>query len=721
MPCHAERHRPQRRQLGARDQVRRLPDAGAHRKRHGHAEDAHRPRLDESLSDHCREPAPRSTTTRCCSTARSSRATPNGVSNFSALQDDLKTGRHDRLAYYVFDLLHLDGYDLTGAPLIDRKAHAASRCSRRCRTTASIRLSEHFDTDGPTLLRHACEMQLEGILSKRSDAPYRSGRSGDWLKTKCSNSQEFVVAGFEPSDKRRRAIRSLLLGYYDKDELRYAGRVGTGWGEAKERDLSRRLAAVAADKPPFETIPAEERRRKVKWVKPRARGRDRFPRLDRRNPAAAGLVQGLARGQAGAAGGAGDRVRCRARPSRRRCGRRRRARPRRRPSRKSRPRREIRSRGRRRHADAIPTGSIGTTPASPSRISRTTTSRSGSGWRRMSPAACSRWCAAPTARPDNASTRSTRPPASTRSICRLVPEPDGDKSIAIDELAGLVSLAQAGVLEVHVRGSTHRASGRSRPAGVRSRSGPGHRMEGHHRRRARGARATEDAQARKLRQDHRRQGAARGAADPADAVGRGQGLLPPLRRGDGRRTSRSATPRPSRRRRAATASSSTILRNSREATAIAPYSTRARPGATVSAPLTWEELGKQKSPNFYTVENLPKRLAKLRKDPWADIGQAQAEPAGEPRTVRRVEHVLNQRWPTSVLRRSDRPWRTASAGSDGRDTSPAGPARRSRSQTRTAPRARSATPRPETPPGRSGARRGSRDRSCPAAPPPAPR
>ena len=101
------------------------------------------------------------------------------------------------------------------------------------------------------MLKHACNLHLEGIVSKRADAPYRSGRSGEWLKIKCSSNQEFVVIGYEPSDKRGRLIRSLLLGYYDKDGLRYAGRVGTGWGQAAERDLQRKLDAVARKDTPL--------------------------------------------------------------------------------------------------------------------------------------------------------------------------------------------------------------------------------------------------------------------------------------------------------------------------------------------------------------------------------------------------------------------------------------------------------------------------------------
>ena len=128
----------------------------------------------------------------------------NGVSDFSALQDDLKNGRHDRLVYYVFDLLHLDGQDLTAAPLLERK-RALAELLAGLPQDGVVRLSEHFEEDGATMLKHARDLHLEGIISKRADAPYRSGRSGDWLKIKCSNNQEFIVIGYEPSDKRGRA------------------------------------------------------------------------------------------------------------------------------------------------------------------------------------------------------------------------------------------------------------------------------------------------------------------------------------------------------------------------------------------------------------------------------------------------------------------------------------------------------------------------------------
>src|SRR4029079_12441663 len=142
----------------------------------------------------------------------------NGVSDFSALQDDLKNSRQDRMVYYVFDLIHLDGQDLTTAPLVARKQALAELLEELPRNSV-IKLSEHFEEDGAKMLKHACNLNLEGIVSKRADAPYRSGRGSDWLKIKCSSNQELIVLGYEPSDKQGRLIRSLLLGYYENNIL----------------------------------------------------------------------------------------------------------------------------------------------------------------------------------------------------------------------------------------------------------------------------------------------------------------------------------------------------------------------------------------------------------------------------------------------------------------------------------------------------------------------
>ncbi len=221
----------------------------------------------------------------------------DGLSSFSLLQQDLKAGRHDRMVFYVFDLMHLDGRDLKSLALSARKAALARLVAK---SPEILRLSQSLTEPGDVLLKHACKMGLEGIVSKRADAPYRSGRGHDWIKTKCSDRQELVVAGFVPSTADAHAIGALVLGYYEGGKLRYAGRTGTGFSHASARELYRKLKAIEAAKAAFDTVPKEERGvRKPIWVEPKSGRRSRFSRLDAWRARAAGLVPGPARGQAG--------------------------------------------------------------------------------------------------------------------------------------------------------------------------------------------------------------------------------------------------------------------------------------------------------------------------------------------------------------------------------------------------------------------------------------
>ncbi|MFZ3359490.1 MAG: DNA ligase D [Xanthobacteraceae bacterium] len=189
-----------------------------------------------------------------------------GISNFSMLQTDLKDSRDDRFVYWVFDLLYLDGRNLANEPLVERKA-ALKRLLKGNARTGAIRYAEHFDEDGPVIFKHACAMELEGIVSKLRVAPYRSGRSDNFVKTKCHNAQEVVVAGFSPSTAMRNAIGALTVAFHDNGKLRYAGRVGTGYTRETARDLWQRLHALRVDRPPV-TLPKDERRKNVIWVKP---------------------------------------------------------------------------------------------------------------------------------------------------------------------------------------------------------------------------------------------------------------------------------------------------------------------------------------------------------------------------------------------------------------------------------------------------------------------
>jgi bifunctional non-homologous end joining protein LigD len=189
-----------------------------------------------------------------------------GVSSFSLLQTDLKNGRGDRFVYWVFDLLHMDGRDFTREPLTVRKA-ALQRLLKKRNRNGPIRFAEHFEERGSVIFNHACEMELEGIVSKLRDAPYYSGRSENFIKTKCHNAQEFVVVGFTPSTAMPNAVGALTVAFHENGKLRYAGRVGTGYTHQTARDLSRRLNALRVDRPQL-ALPKEERRKNVVWVKP---------------------------------------------------------------------------------------------------------------------------------------------------------------------------------------------------------------------------------------------------------------------------------------------------------------------------------------------------------------------------------------------------------------------------------------------------------------------
>ena len=181
-----------------------------------------------------------------------------GAPDFSALQDALATGGTERLVFYAFDILHLDGHDLRALPLTQRKAALAAIMTK----PGAVRFSEHFEEDGERLLRHVCLLGLEGVVSKLRDAPYRSGRGKGWIKSKCSNRQEFVVAGYVPSTMSAKAIGSLVLGYFKSGKLIHAGRVDTGFTNKMASDLFRRLDGMSISKSPFvKKLSAEDARR----------------------------------------------------------------------------------------------------------------------------------------------------------------------------------------------------------------------------------------------------------------------------------------------------------------------------------------------------------------------------------------------------------------------------------------------------------------------------
>ena len=193
-----------------------------------------------------------------------------GVSNFQSLQNALGDhSRQSRLTYFVFDLLYLDGYDLRAAPLRERKALLKGLLRKHRSRGWPLRLSDHLQGSAVEVQRHACRAGLEGIVSKRANAPYRAGRGGEWVKSKCRQGQEFVIAGFTKPGGSRTDFGSLLLGYHRPDgKLAYAGRVGTGFSQQTLRELSGKMRDLQQPRCPFADFPRGAGARGVHWLTP---------------------------------------------------------------------------------------------------------------------------------------------------------------------------------------------------------------------------------------------------------------------------------------------------------------------------------------------------------------------------------------------------------------------------------------------------------------------
>ena len=186
-----------------------------------------------------------------------------GSSSFSALQQAISEGGRG-LTLFLFDAIEIDGEDLAPLPNIERKGRLATLLGPG--RPPAILYADHIVGHGEKLFEAMCEAGQEGIISKRADAPYRGRRTKCWLKVKCTLRQEFVIVGWSQSDKKGRGFRALLLGTRDDGELRYAGKVGTGFSNQTQLDLRARLDRLAADKPAVSVPRADARG--AHWVKP---------------------------------------------------------------------------------------------------------------------------------------------------------------------------------------------------------------------------------------------------------------------------------------------------------------------------------------------------------------------------------------------------------------------------------------------------------------------
>ncbi|WP_300181455.1 DNA ligase D [Bradyrhizobium sp.] len=198
----------------------------------------------------------------------------DGAPDFSTLQAAISDGKTDRLIFFAFDLLFAEGKDLRRVPLADRKAQLkrmlAARANGKVNAKAkdqstSIRYVEHFESGGDAILQSACKLALEGIVSKKLSAPYQSGRSDNWTKAKCRAGQEVVLGGWKTTNGK---FRSLMAGIYRGGHLAFVGIVGTGFGQDKIRRIMPALKAAASDKSPFGGKDAPRKTRDVHWLKP---------------------------------------------------------------------------------------------------------------------------------------------------------------------------------------------------------------------------------------------------------------------------------------------------------------------------------------------------------------------------------------------------------------------------------------------------------------------
>ena len=185
----------------------------------------------------------------------------DGRPSFSTLQNDLTTGRTDRMVYYAFDLLFLDGFDIRAATLIDRKSVLADVLTEN--KPPHVLYSEHWEKDGEKIYRHACAMKLEGTISKLRNAPYRSERSDAWIKNKCVQRDTFVIVGFIPEAGRH--IAALRLAKRKGKALHYVGKAGTGFTRLSSQALRKKLDPLARATPP---VVEKLRKKDTTWVEP---------------------------------------------------------------------------------------------------------------------------------------------------------------------------------------------------------------------------------------------------------------------------------------------------------------------------------------------------------------------------------------------------------------------------------------------------------------------
>jgi bifunctional non-homologous end joining protein LigD len=522
----------------------------------------------------------------------------SGVSEFSLLQADLSEERFDRFAYYAFDCLYLDGWDLREAALIRRKELLSQLIGTG---GGAIRYSSHFVEDGKLVLQRACGLGLEGIISKASQSVYVSGRGKSWVKAKCSAQQEFVIAGYVPSSTGRKAIGSLALGVYEGADLRYVGRVGTGFSSGVAEALFARLDEMRIRSSPFAKRLTAAEARQVRYVRP-----ELIAEVDFRGWTGDGLLR-----QASFQGLRDDKP---AREIVRETTMATNAAP-------ERPKSSVTLT----HPDRVYWPDVGVTKEG-------LADYYAEAWPFMKPLIVGRALALVRC-PDGIDGQTFFQKHAWKGLNRnivLVNDPEEPEAlISIRDFDGLMALVQSAALEIHPWGST--VTDWERPDMIVMDLDPGDDVTW----------ASVIAAAEEVRERLKNLGL---ASFVKTSGGKGLHVVSPVKpkaewpavkaftkavadsmAADSPDRFVSTIPKARRHGKILI----DYLRNQRGMTAVSAYSTRARPGATVSMPLAWEELTPEIGPAYFTTRNAPTRLSSSA-DPWADF-RAAAAPIEEER------------------------------------------------------------------------------------------
>jgi bifunctional non-homologous end joining protein LigD len=515
---------------------------------------------------------------------------PNGVTSFQALQNALNADRADALTYYVFDCPFLDGRDLRQLPLVARKQALAALLARGGAARDVIRYADHVDGDGAAFFRHATELGVEGIVSKRRDAPYESRRTTAWRKIRAQKRQEFVIGGWTEPAGSRVGLGALLLGVNEDGKLRYVGRVGTGFDDRLLKELRKRLEALHRDTSPFapgDVAPPKQSH----FVRPELVGEVGFTEWTGDGQLRHPTFQGLREDK-------GAREVVRERPA-------------------VLPKRDDPSSVagvRLTHPDRVFWPEVGVTKLELARYYEQIADR-------MLPFVAGRPLSLLRAPEGHTGERFFHkhvgkgwPPALQRVVVK-----EGSKEnayVMVEDAAGLVALAQMGVLEIHPWGSRHDRI--EQPDMLIFDLDPGPELPW--------KRLVEAAaHTRVFLHDL-------GLTSFVKTTG-GKGLhvvVPIVRKLEwpvvraftegvakalARRDPKLFVATMSKAARPGKVYVDWV-RNARSQTAVAVFSSRARPGAPVSTPLRWDELLSEESADRWNVRTLPRRLASMKHDPW---------------------------------------------------------------------------------------------------------